>query len=114
METSKRSKDAVLSFLRALNKEDFNEAKDYLNKDFKFQGPMGERNGADIYIEDMEKMKFKYIIDKAFAEEEDVCVIYEIDMSGKAKIATCGLYHLDHGRISSLKVLFDPRPLLGK
>ncbi len=112
METEKKSKEIVLSFLEALNKEDFKKAKECLNKDFTFRGPMGERNGAAEYVEDMKKMKFKYEIDKAFADDEDVCIIYEIDMSGKAKIPTSGLYHLNNGKISSLNVFFDPRPLL--
>jgi ketosteroid isomerase-like protein len=114
MEIPKKSKEVVLSFLEALNQEDFKKAKECLNNDFIFRGPMGERNGAGEYIEDMKKMKFKYQIDKAFSEDEDVCIIYEIDMSGKAKIPTSGLYHLGNGRISSLKVFFDPRPILKK
>ena len=114
METSNKSKEMVLSFLEALNHEDFKKAEECLNKDFTFKGPMGERNGAREYMEDMKKMKFKYKIDKAFAAEEDVCVLYEIDMSGKATIPTCGIYHLDNGKLSSLKVFFDPRPILKK
>lgn len=55
-----------------------------------------------------------YEIDKVFANENDVCVIYNIDMFGKDKILNCGLYHLDHGKISSLNVIFDPRPVLEK
>ena len=112
MEITNKSKELVLSFLEALNEEDFEKAKECLNNDFIFRGPMGERNGAGEYIEDMKKMKFKYKIEKAFSLGEDVCIIYEIDMSGKAKIPTSGLYHLDNGKISSLKVFFDPRPIL--
>lgn len=114
MGTEKKSKEMVLSFLQALNEEDFKKARECLNEDFIFRGPMGERNGAAEYMEDMHKMKFKYQINKAFAEGEDVCTIYEIDMSGKAKIPTAGFYHLSNGKISSLKVFFDPRPVLQK
>jgi uncharacterized protein YihD (DUF1040 family) len=114
METGKKSKAIVLSFLEALNKEDFKKAKECLNENFTFRGPMGERNGEAEYMEVMKKMKLKYEIDKAFADDEDVCIFYEINMSGKAKIPTSGLYHLDKGKISSLKVLFDPSPVLKK
>jgi limonene-1,2-epoxide hydrolase len=112
MEISNKSKATVLSFLEALNKEDFKEAKECLHKDFTFRGPLGERNGADEYMEDMKKMKFKYEVEKTIADANDVCAIYNIDMSGKATIPTCGLYHVNGGKISSLKVFFDPRPVL--
>lgn len=114
MAIAKKSEATVLSFLEALNKEDFGEAKECLHKDFTFKGPLGERNGAEEYVEDMKKMKFKYKIEKTIADADDVCVIYEIDMSGKATIPTCGLYHVNSGKINSLKVFFDPRPVLKK
>jgi limonene-1,2-epoxide hydrolase len=112
MEISKRSTSIVLSFLEALNKEDFKEAKECLHKDFTFRGPLGERNGADEYMEDMKKMKFKYEVEKTIADADEVCIIYNIDMSGKATIPACGLYHVNGGKIGSLKVFFDPRPVL--
>jgi hypothetical protein len=62
MKITKRSKEVVLSFLEALNQEDFKKAKECLNNDFIFRGPMGERNGAGEYIEDMKKMKFKSLL----------------------------------------------------
>lgn len=114
MDSLKKSKEIVLSFLNAMNKEDFNEAKSHLNENFTFKGPLGTRNGSEIYISEMKKMKFKYEIDIVFANENDVCVIYNIDMFGKDKILNCGLYHLENDKISSLKVIFDPRPALEK
>lgn len=56
-----------------------------------FDGVLGHRDGAEIYISDMKKMKFKYNIKKTFEDENDVCIFYDIDMSGK-KIFTCGWY----------------------
>jgi limonene-1,2-epoxide hydrolase len=106
-------KNIVLAFIKALNEEDFNAARKYLNDDMKFDGVLGSREGADVYIADMERMKFKYDIKKAFADGNDVCLLFEINMSG-TKIFTCGWYHLDNGKISSLKAIFDPRPLFEK
>lgn len=114
MATNKSSKEIVTVFLNALNEEDFEEAAVYLADDMTFDGVMGKRNGSESYISDMKKMKFKYDIQKIFEEGNDVCVLYDIDMSGKAKIFTCGWYHLAYGKIKKLKVIFDPRPLLQK
>jgi len=105
------AKETVLLFLNALNSEDFEAARKYVHDDLKFIGVMGERDSADAYISDMEKMKFKYEIRKALGDNTDVAVFYDIDMSGK-KIFTSGWYHVINGKIEWFKVLFDPRPLL--
>lgn len=57
-------------------------------------------------------MKFKYKIKKVFEEGTDVCLLYDINMGGKETIFTCGWYHLKNNKIKSLKVVFDPRPVL--
>jgi hypothetical protein len=76
-----------------------------------FRGVLGSRDGAEAYFKDMKNMKFKYDIKKTFVDGNDVCLFYDIDMSGKA-ILTCGWYHVENGKISSLRVVFDPRPVL--
>lgn len=106
------AKDVVLTFLTALNEEDFETAAACLAEDMVFDGVMGKRNSAEAYITDMKKMKYKYDIQKTFEDGNDVCVLYDIDMSGKATIFTCGWYQVIHGKIKKLKVVFDPRPLL--
>jgi predicted ester cyclase len=106
-----KTKDIVLSLLDAMNKEDFKKARTYVTDDFKFNGVLGSRNGADAYFKDMEQMKFKYEIKKTFFDEKDVCVFYDIIMSGK-KIFCSGWYHLRENKVSSLRVVFDPRPVL--
>lgn len=106
------SANVVKAFIKAVNDEDFTTARTYVNDDLKFEGVMGSRDGAETYFNDMKRMKFKYAIKKAFADDNDVCLLYDIDMNGTA-IFTCGWYRLENGKISSIKVVFDPRPLLG-
>ncbi|MBS1526740.1 MAG: nuclear transport factor 2 family protein [Bacteroidetes bacterium] len=105
------AKETVLLFLNAMNAEDFELARKYVADDMKFTGVMGARDSADAYFADMEKMKFKYEIKKVLADNHDVSVFYDINMSGKT-IFTSGWYHVDNGKIEWFKVLFDPRPLL--
>jgi SnoaL-like protein len=106
------AKEIVLAFIEALNNEDFEKAAAYLRENMIFDGVMGKRNGAESYMSDMKKMNFKYEIQQTFENANDVCVLYNINMSGKATIFTCGWYHIAHGKIKKLKVVFDPRPLL--
>jgi len=101
----------VLSLIQAINAEDFEMAARFANDDMTFEGVMGARNGADAYFGDMKKMKLKYDVQKVFADEEDVCLFYNLTMSGKT-IFGCAWYHLENGKVSSLKVIFDPRPFL--
>ncbi|MEO6731977.1 MAG: hypothetical protein ABIN01_12230 [Ferruginibacter sp.] len=112
--TAGSAKDTVLTFIYALNKEDFDTARDCLNDDMIFDGVLGHREGADTYINDMKKMKFKYKLKKSFEDKNDVCLLYDIDMGGKNTIFTCGWYQIKYKKIKSIKVVFDPRPLVEK
>ncbi|WP_460972703.1 nuclear transport factor 2 family protein [Spirosoma migulaei] len=105
------SKEIVLAFVQAINDEDFKAARRLASDAMTFKGVLGSREGGDAYIQDMEKMKLTYAIQKAFADGDDVCLLYDLTMSGKT-IFGCGWYHVSDGKIDSLKVLFDPRPFL--
>jgi len=106
-----QSKETVLSFIKAMNAEDFKAARNYVTPDMDFVGVMGTRHGADAYFADMEKMKFKYEIEKVFSDDSDVCLWYTIRMGDKS-VPTSGWYHLENGKIANFRVLFDPRPVL--
>jgi len=103
--------DVVHSFIKALNEEDFTAARQCINDDMIFLGVLGERDGAEAYIKDMQHMKFKYDIKRAFADGDDVCLFYDINMGGQT-IFSCGWYHVVDGKINSIRVIFDPRPVL--
>lgn len=110
-QTLNAAKQVVLSFLDEVNNENFKAARKYVTDDLIFIGVMGARDGADAYFKDMENMRLKYKIKKAFEDGNDVCVLYDIDMAGKS-IFTCGWYKLRNGKIASIHVIFDPRPIL--
>ena len=109
--TAKKPGEIVQDFISLLNREDFNAARELLSSDMVFKGVMGSRDGAEAYMHDMKKMKFKYEIKKIVGDDSDACVFYEINMSGK-NILCSGWYHIHAGKINSFTVLFDPRPLL--
>lgn len=109
--TEHNAKVVVQDFLNALNAEDFDLARQQLADDMHFKGVMGERDGADNYMADMQKMKFKYDIKKVFVDGEEVSVWYDINMGGKT-IFCAGWYKLKDEKIKSFEVIFDPRPVL--
>ncbi len=63
------------------------------------------------YFIDMERMRLKYDVKKVFVDENDVCLFYDLTISGTT-IFGCAWYQVQGGRIHSLKVIFDPRPVL--
>ncbi|MEO6524297.1 MAG: nuclear transport factor 2 family protein [Mucilaginibacter sp.] len=105
--------ETVSAFLKAMNAEDFKTARQYADDDLQFEGVMGSRDGAEAYFKDMEHMKLKYDIKRLFSDGDDVSVFYDIAMGGQ-HIFSSGWYHLKDGKINTIKVLFDPRPLLQK
>ncbi len=97
--------------MQALNEEAFDTARGLVADTMTFDGVLGSRKGGDVYIGDMRKMRFKYDIHKVFVDGPDVCLWYDIDMSG-VTVLSAGWYHVKAGMISTFKVLFDPRPVL--
>jgi limonene-1,2-epoxide hydrolase len=108
------AKQIVIRFINALNNEDFESAKDYADDAMKFDGVLGSRDSAAAYFADMERMKFEYDVKKVFADGNDVCLLYDINMGGGTTIFTLGWYKVKDSKICSLKVVFDPRPVLEK
>lgn len=107
------AKEVVLACIDAINQLDFQLARTYVSPDMQFEGVLGSRDGSEAYFLDMEKMQLKYDVKKVFVDANDVCLLYELDISGKTLFG-CGWYHVEDGKIKSLKVVFDPRPLLEK
>jgi len=111
--TGLTSKETLLSFLNALNEEDFETARSFVTDDLRFEGVLGARDGAAAYFTDMERMKFKYAIKNVIAEGNDVAALFDVTIQGM-EILTAGWYHLTGGKINSIRVIFDPRPLFEK
>jgi hypothetical protein len=105
------SEQLVLDFIHSLNKEKFEEARELLSDDFQFNGVLGKRDSGDAYMNDMKKMKMKYSVKMVFTNGDDIAVLLDLTTSGKT-LENFAWYHVGAGRIKSLKVIFDPRPLL--
>ncbi|MEO6549124.1 MAG: nuclear transport factor 2 family protein [Ferruginibacter sp.] len=108
---SKSPKEVVLAFVKSINEEDFKTAKTYASESMSFMGVLGSRNGSEAYFDDMKKMLLKYNIIKVFSDEDDVCLLYNLTMAN-ITIFGCGWYHVEDGKVASLRVVFDPRTVL--
>ncbi|HXB07004.1 MAG TPA: nuclear transport factor 2 family protein [Puia sp.] len=72
------------------------------------------RDSAEAYFADLPKLRMHYSVLKSFASGLDVCVLSNLKTGEKPEIFCCSWYRLKQGKIASLKVVFDPRPLLEK
>ena len=112
MQTStNEAQEVVLGLVKALNDESFQVARRYLDDDLKHVGPFGSRDGGEAYIQEMERLRLKFDLKKIFADGKDVCALYDATVSGITLFA-CGWFQVNAGKVSSLRVTFDPRPLV--
>lgn len=107
------TKQVVLALGKALNDKNYEAARRYVSDSMTYVGPFGSRNGADEYLHEMERVHLKFDILKIIAENEDVCVMYDITVAGITLFA-CGWFQVEAGAVRSMQVTFDPRPLLEK
>lgn len=117
MTTRTGAKQIVISYLEALNDQDFKKARGFLKDDMTFLAPISSYNSADAYIEGNELLRSKYGISKVFysvkktfVDGDDVCVFFDFNI-GTVTLFASGWFHLD-GKISSIRVVFDPRPII--
>jgi hypothetical protein len=112
MQTSAlEAKEVVLKLGMAINDESFQQARRYVSDDMEYVDPFGSRIGAEAYLQEIEHLRLKFDIQKIFADGNDVCVMYDITVSGITLFA-CGWFQVAAEKVRSLRVTFDPRPLL--
>ena len=102
-------KETVLSFIRALNAKDYDEAQRHVSGDFSFRSPVLEILDPDGYFKSMKQLMIRYEIRKVFADSEDVCLFYDYTIGGVTRFG-CGWYRVKGGKISSLRILSDVPP----
>ena len=112
------AKEVVISYLEALNDQDFKVARTYLKDDMTFLSPIASHNSADAYLEGNEQLRSKYGIKKVlyevkkvFVDGDDVCVFFDFTI-GSVTLFASGWFHVANGKISSIRVVFDPRPIV--
>jgi len=112
IEIRRDAEQMVLDLLSAINEKDFATAREFVWDNFTFEGVLGRRDGADAYFADLPKMNMNYSVLQSFARGLDVCVLSNLRMGDKKEVFCCSWYKLRQGKIASLRVVFDPRPLL--
>jgi limonene-1,2-epoxide hydrolase len=115
------AKEVVMEFVQAMQRKDFKTVRSYISDNMTgvAPGPEGltSYNKAAFmsYVEHGNVPP--YDIKKEFADSNDVCLLYEATYQSlygePVKTFVCAWFHVndDYGKISSLRFVFDPRPL---
>lgn len=108
----------VISYLAALSNQDFKTARSYLKDGMSFQAPIASYNSADEYFKGNEMLRSRYGIEKVvydvkkiFADGDDACAFFDFSV-GPVTTFACGWFRIDNGKISSIRVVFDPRSIV--
>ena len=112
---TKDVKSIATDMLSAWTSGDFARTRALLHDDATFDGPLGETRGGDKYVEGVRgfaKTIDRAEIHKVIAEDDDVCVVYDLVTKTGTKVPTVGVYHVDADKVRSVRAYFDPRPLV--
>ncbi|MEO9363426.1 MAG: nuclear transport factor 2 family protein [Nitrososphaera sp.] len=113
-ESAKSAKEIVLEYLDAVARHDFESARSYLKDNVTYWSPLNSFDNADAYLKYNFSLHLaKLDIKKTFTDGDDVCLFHETTLTKPpATVFTAIWCHIDGGKISSVKVLFDPRPFV--
>lgn len=99
-----------MSYIKAMDRRDYDSAGRYLADNILVKGPAGEAfRSPSEFLSMMQKQQGTYTIQKIFVDGNDVCLLY--DFVTKAVTAFfCSWYQVKDGKIVTIQTVFDPRP----
>lgn len=95
--------------------KDFEQLRSVLAEDVTFSGPLAELQGADACRAGLERMS-EVVTDvevlKRFVDGEDVLTWFKLHTLHTPPMPTANWSRVRDGKITAIRVTFDPRPLL--
>jgi hypothetical protein len=107
---SDEAKKVVMSYIKALDEQNYELAGKYLNDNVRIQGPDGESfKRPKEFVEMLSKYQGRYDVKKSFVDESDVCLFYDLKSPETKAVFTSSWYQVNDGKIISIRTVFDPR-----
>jgi ketosteroid isomerase-like protein len=101
--------------LQAWTTGDFAKTRALCHDDVTFVGPLGTADGVEDYmngVRGLSKIVKAAEPRKVLADGDDVCIIYDLVTDTPAgTVPTVAWYHVEDGKIASVRAFFDPRSL---
>ncbi len=102
------------AYFDAWKANDFDTMRSLLADDVTFSGPLAQLEGAENYmkgIEGMSRITSEISIRKVFVDGPDVLTWYDLHTTVAPPVPVANWLHVEDGKITSLRVAFDPREL---
>lgn len=106
--------DVAATYFEAWNARDFTRLRSILADDATFDGPLGQARNAQECIaglQRMSQMMTDIVIRKTFVDGNDVLTWFDLHTNQAEPMPTVNWRHIENGKITWIRVTFDPRPL---
>jgi SnoaL-like domain len=116
METHTRTAAQVAeTYFRSWIEGDFDTLRSVLSNDATFRGPLGTAEDGDSCLAGLRGMHAilrDVVVLKRFVDGSDVLTWFELHTAVAPPAPTANWMHVEAGRITAIRVTFDPRDLL--
>ena len=102
------------TYFDAWKANDFDTMRSLLADDVTFSGPLASLEGAEDYmkgIEGMSRITSEIAVQKVFVDGPDVLTWYDLHTTVAPPVPVANWLHVEDCKITSLRVVFDPRGL---
>jgi len=103
------------TYFRAWQDRDFELFRSVLADDVTFDGPMGQARNADECVQGVKGLSqivTGIVIRRVFVDGDDVTTWFELHTSATSEpMLVANWCHVRDGKIATIRVTFDPRPL---
>ncbi|MCP3097965.1 nuclear transport factor 2 family protein [Myxococcus sp. K15C18031901] len=110
--------EVVQAYFDAWNTRDEAKLRGTLAPEVHFVGALGSAEGVEACVKGlvngMWKVSPRVTVVRRFVDGDDVLTWFEIQPFGGDAVPVANWSHVEHGRITRIRVTFDPRPILAK
>ncbi len=102
------------TYFRAWKERDFSTLRLILADDATFRGPLGAADDADACVEGLEGMAQildDIVVQHVFVDGQDVLTWFDLHTTVAPPAPTANWQHIEAGKITRIRVTFDPRAL---
>ena len=110
------SRTVAATYFRAWKERDFATLRGILADDVTFSGPLATLDNADDAVKGltgMAEILDDIVVRHVFVDGPDVLTWFDLHTTVAPPAPTANWQHIEDGRITSIRVTFDPRPLTG-
>ncbi|MBC5823257.1 MAG: nuclear transport factor 2 family protein [Candidatus Eremiobacteraeota bacterium] len=111
------TKETAEEYFEAWKKRDFSRLRAILDDNVTFAGPLGQADGAESCVRGLtglSQVVTDVVVEKMFVDGADVATWFNLYTEDAPPCPTVNWSHIKNGKITRIRVTFDPRPLIGK